>query len=272
MPSGNFGNVCAGHVARMMACRLAAWIVATNENDVLDEFFRTGGYRPRGSGRDARDLQPSMDISGPNFERFIADLLAAMAIRPLLQRQHASGRRARQDCRLRLHFCRSTHADRVATIQRCHAEFGVIIDPHTADGLKVTRGDPGETVIVLGDRAARQVRGHHPGALNQIAPRPAASRASRLPKPLPGRAGRRGHHRQGLPSPAMPEPRTDDALFAQLLTDTRSIAERTECPPFRQPRPRAGAGWSPLLRRAAGRQLGHGRLRCVLPTRALCCR
>jgi threonine synthase len=49
VPSGNFGNVCAGHVARMMGLPIEQLVVATNENDVLDEFFRTGVYRPRGA-------------------------------------------------------------------------------------------------------------------------------------------------------------------------------------------------------------------------------
>ncbi|HPQ97636.1 MAG TPA: threonine synthase, partial [Thiolinea sp.] len=49
VPSGNFGNVCAGHIARMMGLPIRHLVVATNENDVLDEFFRTGVYRPRGS-------------------------------------------------------------------------------------------------------------------------------------------------------------------------------------------------------------------------------
>jgi threonine synthase len=49
VPSGNFGNICAGHIARMMGLPVAKLILATNENDVLDEFFRTGVYRPRGT-------------------------------------------------------------------------------------------------------------------------------------------------------------------------------------------------------------------------------
>ena len=51
VPSGNFGNICAGHVARMMGLPIRRLIVATNENDVLDEFFRTGLYRVRGKSR-----------------------------------------------------------------------------------------------------------------------------------------------------------------------------------------------------------------------------
>ncbi|MCU0813219.1 MAG: threonine synthase, partial [Burkholderiaceae bacterium] len=49
VPSGNFGNICAGHVARTMGLPIAKLVCATNENDVLDEFFRTGTYRVRGS-------------------------------------------------------------------------------------------------------------------------------------------------------------------------------------------------------------------------------
>jgi threonine synthase len=76
VPSGNFGNVCAGHVARMMGLPIDKLVVATNENDVLDEFFRTGVYRVRGSADTHETSSPSMDISkASNFERFVFDLL-----------------------------------------------------------------------------------------------------------------------------------------------------------------------------------------------------
>jgi len=76
VPSGNFGNVCAGHVARMMGLPIDRLVVATNENDVLDEFFRTGVYRVRGSTDTFETSSPSMDISkASNFERFVFDLL-----------------------------------------------------------------------------------------------------------------------------------------------------------------------------------------------------
>src|SRR6185437_4630747 len=74
VPSGNFGNVLAGHVAWMMGLPIARLIVATNENDVLDEFFRTGRYRPRAATETHATSSPSMDISkASNFERFIWD-------------------------------------------------------------------------------------------------------------------------------------------------------------------------------------------------------
>ncbi len=58
VPSGNFGNICAGHVARMMGLPIDQLVLATNENDVLDEFFRTGVLPRARRRRDARDLQP----------------------------------------------------------------------------------------------------------------------------------------------------------------------------------------------------------------------
>src|SRR5205085_10957945 len=76
VPSGNFGNICAGHVARMMGLPIDKLVLATNENDVLAEFFRTGLYRVRGSKDTYETSSPSMDISkASNFERFVFDLL-----------------------------------------------------------------------------------------------------------------------------------------------------------------------------------------------------
>ena len=63
VPSGNFGNICAGHVARMMGLPIDTLALATNENDVLDEFFRTGTYRVRSTAETHETSSPSMDIS-----------------------------------------------------------------------------------------------------------------------------------------------------------------------------------------------------------------
>ena len=76
VPTGNFGNICAGHIARMMGLPIRNLVVATNENDVLDEFFKTGKYQPRNSENIFQTSIPSMDISkASNFESFIFDLL-----------------------------------------------------------------------------------------------------------------------------------------------------------------------------------------------------
>jgi threonine synthase len=156
VPSGNFGNICAGHVARRMGLPIERLILATNENDVLDEFFRSGRYRPRSAQQTHETSSPSMDISkASNFERFIADLLERDAPRvkalfdapgfTLSPAQHA------RVAEFGFVSGRSTHADRLTTIRDTWQRFGVMIDPHTADGLKVARecAVPGVTTLVL---------------------------------------------------------------------------------------------------------------------------
>jgi len=163
VPSGNFGNVCAGHVARMMGLPVAQLVVATNENDVLDEFFRTGVYRVRGSADTHETSSPSMDISkASNFERFVFDLLGrdAAKTQALFGAQLAKSGRfdlgadpafAQAAAKYGFVSGRSTHADRLATIRDTFARFGVMVDTHTADGLKVAREHltPGVPMIVL---------------------------------------------------------------------------------------------------------------------------
>jgi threonine synthase len=163
VPSGNFGNVCAGHVARMMGLPIEQLVVATNENDVLDEFFRTGVYRVRGSADTHETSSPSMDISkASNFERFVFDLLGRDGARTadLFGAQLTKSGRfdlsadpAFADCAQRYGFVsgKSTHADRLATIRDTWQRHGVMIDTHTADGVKVAGQHltPGEPMLVL---------------------------------------------------------------------------------------------------------------------------
>ncbi len=146
VPSGNFGNVCAGHVARMMGLPVRRLVVATNENDVRDEFVRTGVCRVR-SGADVHQTSsPSMDISkASNFERFVFDLVGRRGdmVADLWKSVDKGGA---FDLSATPHFARvgefgfasgrSSAADRIATIRRVHERFGVIVDTHTADGLK----------------------------------------------------------------------------------------------------------------------------------------
>ena len=149
VPSGNFGNICAGHVARMMGLPLKRLVLATNENDVLDEFFRSGSYRVRASSETHETSSPSMDIGkASNFERFVFDLLGRDGARTA--ELFGAGLSARAGFKLTpAEFApassfgfvsgRSTHADRLATIKDTDARFGTVIDTHTADGLKVAR-------------------------------------------------------------------------------------------------------------------------------------
>lgn len=156
VPSGNFGNVCAGHVARMMGLPIDKLVVATNENDVLDEFFRTGVYRVRGAADTHETSSPSMDISkASNFERFVFDLVGrdAAKVKKLFGEELAAkGQFAlARDASFGFVSGKSTHADRIATIRDTWERFGVMIDTHTADGLKVARQyvQPGVPMLVL---------------------------------------------------------------------------------------------------------------------------
>ncbi len=161
VPSGNFGNVLGGHVAKAMGLPIARLIVATNENDVLDEFFRTGRYRPRGTVETHATSSPSMDISkASNFERYIFDMVGrdAAALAALWSRLSAEGGFDLRGtpCWTRVEASgfvsgRSTHADRIATIRETYRRYDVIIDPHTADGVKVgrERRDPSLPLICI---------------------------------------------------------------------------------------------------------------------------
>ena len=159
VPSGNFGNILAGWVAKQMGLPIDRLVLGTNENDVLDEFFRTGRYRVRSSGETLATSSPSMDISkASNFERYIFDVigrdalllrelwweidtrgqfhLGATPIWPIIQATgFVSGR--------------STHSDRLRTIRTIHQRYGVTIDPHTADGVKVALQNRDRTVPIV---------------------------------------------------------------------------------------------------------------------------
>ena len=166
VPSGNFGNICAGHIARMMGLPIDKLVAATNENDVLDEFFRTGVYRVRKSAETYHTTSPSMDISkASNFERFVFDLLDrdGERVRALFQKVEtqggfdlsgkpgSDGDEFRKIAQFGFASGKSTHADRLATIRDLQAKYGLMIDTHTADGVKVAREHltPGVPMIVL---------------------------------------------------------------------------------------------------------------------------
>ncbi|MEO7622582.1 MAG: threonine synthase [Gallionella sp.] len=161
VPSGNFGNICAGHIARMMGLPIGQLILATNENDVLDEFFRTGVYRPRGNDHTYETSSPSMDISkASNFERFVFDLVGrdGAKVREFWSKVEAASSADRTgfdkvgintgfdikgtaywDALPKFHFVsgKSTHQDRLKTIRELWQKYGMMIDTHTADGVKV---------------------------------------------------------------------------------------------------------------------------------------
>lgn len=190
VPSGNFGNVCAGHIARMMGLPIDRLVVATNENDVLDEFFRTGIYRVRKSAETWHTSSPSMDISkASNFERFVYDLLGKDSVRvnklfkqieskgffDLSGKPGSDGDEFAQVGGFGFESGKSTHADRLETIRFVQKEYGIMIDTHTADGLKVAREhqQKGIPMIVLETAQAAKFNETIFEALGKNADRPA---------------------------------------------------------------------------------------------------
>ena len=166
VPTGNFGNVCAGHIAKQMGLPIDRLIVATNENDVLHEFFTDGEYRPRTAAETHATSSPSMDISkASNFERMIFDatsrnsnltseLFGAKVKDGGFGAADLGGESVMERIRNEFGFCSgtSTHANRVATIRRINDEYGVLVDPHTADGVYVAEqlaGQVDSPIVVL---------------------------------------------------------------------------------------------------------------------------
>src|SRR5690606_17531909 len=161
VPSGNFGNIFAGHVARMMGLPIKHLILATNENDVLDEFFRTGLYRPRTTAETHHTSSPSMDISkASNFERFIFDLTErdATRVRELWRSVDKGNAFDLFGTALWIKAKdfgfvsgASNHAARIETIRNLYQEYKVLVDTHTADGVKVglEHREPGIPLICM---------------------------------------------------------------------------------------------------------------------------
>lgn len=187
VPSGNFGNVMAGHVARMMGLPIRHLVVATNENDVLDEFFRTGIYRPRTSKETHQTSSPSMDISkASNFERFVFDLVGRDSIKlttlwKLLDTQgffDLSGDAAFAQIRERYGFVSgaSNHGKRLAKIREIDRDFSTVVDTHTADGLVVAADyqEAGVPMLCLETALPAKFSESIEEALNRAAPRPMA--------------------------------------------------------------------------------------------------
>lgn len=142
VPGGNFGNAFAGWAAKKMGLPIHRLIIATNENDAMDQFFRTGTYSPRSSSETIATSSPSNDVSrAANFERFLFEVLGRNGARvselaselkekgsftltpeefKVLRREH-------------VYSGTSNHADRLEIIETMNLEYDHVVDPHTAD-------------------------------------------------------------------------------------------------------------------------------------------
>ena len=184
VPSGNFGNVCAGHIARMMGLPIDRLVVATNENDVLDEFFKTGMYIPRASANTYHTSSPSMDISkASNFERFVFDLVGqdAAKVRELWASVDKGGAFDLKNLMSKVREFgfvsgSSNHAARMQTIREASKNYDVVIDTHTADGLKVALElrDINVPMVVLETALPAKFEDAIVEALGQVPERPAS--------------------------------------------------------------------------------------------------
>ena len=158
VPSGNFGNIYAGFLARSMGVPIRRLILATNENNVLEEFFTTGVYRPRSAEETLATSSPSMDISkASNLERFIWALLGPEALVQRWAELETTGTLDLRDERARLGeelgfvAGASSHTDRLEAIRSVKERSGRLIDPHTADGVTVALRtmEPGFPTLVM---------------------------------------------------------------------------------------------------------------------------
>jgi len=181
VPTGNFGNIYAGIFARKMGLPLQ-FILATNENDVLDEFFRTGRYQVRLAEDVEITSSPSMDIAkASNFERFVhdmcgdgarvAELWAKLANTGEFDLSESAGFAAIGDW---ISSGSSSHAARISTIRRVAVETGRVIDPHTADGVQVGRSlsHPAAPLICLETALPTKFEATIVEAVGQKPPRP----------------------------------------------------------------------------------------------------
>jgi threonine synthase len=158
VPTGNFGDVYAGYVARCMGLPVDRLVIATNVNDILARTIATGTY-------DLRDViptsSPSMDIQvASNFERLLFDAYDrdSGAVRALMASLSQSQRfalsvRALSGMRAVFSADRADEDETAAAIRTMLRETGHLIDPHTAVGVAVAEKesrDPSVPMIVLG--------------------------------------------------------------------------------------------------------------------------
>ena len=183
VPTGNFGDVFAGLVARRMGAPVGRLIVATNENDILDRAMRTGDHAPRAV---SATPSPSMDIQvSSNFERLLYEASDGdeALVRDLMGRQARGEGFTLPDAmraRIASEFAsyRASEAEAAAQMRRGLAETGEAPDPHTGVGLAAAakaRADgltgplitlatahaakfPGETEAATGTRPALPAR------------------------------------------------------------------------------------------------------------------
>ncbi len=157
VPTGNFGNVFAGYGAQRMGLPVDQFVVASNANDILTRFLESSVMAMAGV---EPTLSPSMDIQvSSNFERLLFELYGrdGVAVAETMQRFRADGTFSVDGDRmglLREHWVGASVDDAATTdvIARLHAQLGLLVDPHTAVGLRaaeLARRDPSVPLVAL---------------------------------------------------------------------------------------------------------------------------
>ena len=156
VPTGNFGDIYAGYMAKKMGLPIDKLIVATNENDILQRVINTGTYKPE---KVKPSLSPSMDIQvSSNFERLLFDIVGQddkkvvslmndLTTKSFFKLNQETIKIIKKD------FCAETISDQetLSIIKKINEEFKFILDPHTATALGAANkiGTPSE-IIILG--------------------------------------------------------------------------------------------------------------------------
>ncbi len=152
VPTGNFGDIFAGYIARKMGLPIEKLVIATNQNDILDRAISLGEYRTNGV---MPSISPSMDIQvSSNFERVLFDAYGrdGTAISGLMAELSGGGFSISQGAigALREAFSSGscTESETSATITRTYDQTGEILCPHSAVGVKVAEGELGTTPMI----------------------------------------------------------------------------------------------------------------------------
>ena len=152
VPTGNFGDIFAGYIARKMGLPIDRLVIATNQNDILDRALRAGEYRTNGV---KPSISPSMDIQvSSNFERALFDAYGrdGAAIAQLMDEMKSGGFVISQGA---LHSLRETFTsgrcdedETRATIAATLAATGELLCPHSAVGVKVAEESLGAAPMI----------------------------------------------------------------------------------------------------------------------------
>ena len=155
VPTGNFGDIFAGSIAKAMGLPIGRLVAAVNQNDILHRALATGEYRV---GAAQPSISPSMDIQvSSNFERalWLAYGRDGAAVAQLMEELKSGGfaisQGALQALRETYASGRVSEAETLAMIATIHAETGEVICPHTAVGVAVARAHirPGVPMVTL---------------------------------------------------------------------------------------------------------------------------